>query len=421
MTPACRGMAMSATLFTNAALFDGTSEALRRGSQVLVADGVIQAVSDGALKPPADGEVIDLGGRTLMPGLIDAHVHIWATDLDILKIINRRSEYLAAFAFRSLKAMLDRGFTTVRDAGGTDIAYVLALQDGLQPGPRLLHAGRFLSQTGGHGDFRRPGDFSCACELRDGGGARVGVIVDGADEVRRAVREELRQGAHQIKIMGSGGVASPSDPVDRLQFSDEEIRVAVEEAGRHGAYVMAHCHPPEAIRRCAELGVRSIEHGTLIDQDGAEAVVRMGAFVVPTLATIFALLEDGAALGLPLASQEKLKQVSGGVLQGLQVMRRTGVKVGFGTDLLGAQQDRQGTEFGLRAQVFSPIEILRQATSINAELLQMPGKIGRVTEGAIADLIVVDGDPLEDITCLGQDGANLPVIMQGGRFHKRVM
>ena len=412
---------MSATLFTNAALFDGTSEQLRRGAQVLVADGVIQKVSDGAVAPPESAEVIDLAGKTLMPGLIDAHVHIWATDLDILKIINRRSEYLAAFAFRSLKAMLDRGFTTVRDAGGTDIAYVLALQDGLQPGPRLLHAGRFLSQTGGHGDFRRPGDFSCACELRDGGGARLGVIVDGADEVRRAVREELRQGAHQIKIMGSGGVASPSDPVDRLQFGDEEIRVAVEEAGRHGAYVMAHCHPPEAIRRCAELGVRSIEHGTLIDQDGADAVVRNGAFVVPTLATIFALLEDGAALGLPPASQEKLKQVSGGVLQGLQVMRRSGVKVGFGTDLLGAQQDRQGTEFGLRAQVFSPIEILRQATSINAELLQMPGEIGRVAEGAVADLIVVDGDPLEDITCVGQSGANLPVIMQGGRFHKRVI
>src|SRR5215469_12133829 len=385
---------MSAILFTDAAVFDGVGPDLKRGAQVLVADGRIQAVSDRAVRPPRDCEVIDLAGRTLMPGLIDAHVHIWATDLDVLRLITRRTEYLAAFAYRSLAAMLDRGFTTVRDAGGTDIGYVQALADGLAPGPRLLHADRFLSQTGGHADFRRPGDFNCACELRDGGGARFSHIVDSPDEVRKAVREELRQGAHQIKIMGSGGVASPADPIDRMQFSDAEISAAVEEATRHGAYVMAHCHPAEAIRRCAELGVRSIEHASLIDQEAADMVAAKGAFVVPTLATIWALLEDGAKLGLPPASQEKLQQVSGGVLQGLQVMRRTGLKIGFGTDLLGAQQDRQGTEFALRAQVFEPAEILRQATSLNAELLKMEDQIGRVAAGYVADLIVVDGDPL---------------------------
>jgi imidazolonepropionase-like amidohydrolase len=206
-----------------------------------------------------------------------------------------------------------------------------------------------------------------------------------------------------------------------VQFSDDEIRVAVEEAERHGAYVMAHCHPAEAIRRCAELGVRSIEHGSLMDQDAAEAVLRNGAFVVPTLATIWALLEDGDKLGLPAASQEKLKALSGGVLQGLQVMRRMNLKVGFGTDLLGSQQDRQGTEFALRAQVFSPIEILRSVTSVNAELLQMPGQIGCVATGAIADLIAVDGDPTDDVACLGQGGQNLPIIMQAGSFHKRAI
>ena len=412
---------MSAILFTHAALFDGLGPELVPGSQVLVADGTIQDVSQGALKPPADCEIVDLGGRTLMPGLIDAHVHIWATDLDIVKLVTRRTEYLAAFAYRSLRAMLDRGFTTVRDAGGTDVAYVQALADGLAAGPRLLHSGRMLTQTGGHGDFRRPGEFSCACEVRDGGGSRFVHVVDSPDEVRKAVREELRQGAHQIKIMGSGGVASPSDPIDRLQFSDAEIRAAVEEATRHGAYVMAHCHPAEAIRRCAELGVRSIEHASLIDQDAADAVAAHGAFVVPTLATIWALLEDGAKLGLPPASQDKLKQVSGGVLQGLQVMRRSNLKVGFGTDLLGSQQDRQGSEFALRAQVFSPVEILRQATSLNAELLRMDERIGRVAPGFVADLIAVDGDPLADIACLGQGGANVPVILQGGRFHKRTL
>jgi imidazolonepropionase-like amidohydrolase len=363
---------------------------------------------------------VDLAGRTLMPGLIDAHVHIWASDLDIVKLITRRTEYLAAFAYRSLAAMLDRGFTTVRDAGGTDVGYAQALRDGLATGPRLLHAGRVLTQTGGHGDFRRPGDFTCACELRDGGSARFAHVVDSPDEVRKAVREELRQGAHQIKIMGSGGVASPSDPIDRTQFSDDEIRTAVEEARRHGAYVMAHCHPAEAVRRCAELGVRSIEHATLIDQEAADAVAANDAFVVPTLATMYALMEDGDRLGLPPVSQEKLRQVAGGALQGLSVMRRAKLKVGFGTDLLGAQQDRQGTEFKLRAQVFSAVEILQQATSLNAELLQLEGQVGRVAEGYAADLIAVDGDPLADIELLG-DAANLPVILQAGRFHKRAI
>jgi imidazolonepropionase-like amidohydrolase len=412
---------MSAILFTNAALFDGVGPDLVRGAEVLVADGSIQAVSDRGVARPAACEVVDIGGRTLMPGLIDAHVHIWATDLDVLKLITRRTEYLAAFAYRSLAQMLERGFTTVRDAGGTDIGYVQALLDGLAPGPRLLHAGRFLSQTGGHGDFRRQGDFSCACELREGGMARFCHVVDSPDEVRKAVREELRQGARQIKIMGSGGVASPSDPVDRMQFSDAEILAAVEEAERHGSYVMAHCHPAKAVQRCAELGVRSIEHATLIDEDAAKAVAAKGAFVVPTLATLFALVEDGARLGLPPVSQEKARHVAGGVLQGLQVMRRNKLKVGFGTDLLGSQQDRQGSEFALRAQVFSALEILQQATSVSAELLQMDGQIGRIAPGFVADLIVVDGDPLADITCLGQGGANLPVILQGGRFHRRTI
>jgi len=412
---------VSAILFTNAAVFDGLGPELIRGAQVLVADGLVQEVSAGEIRRPGDCELIDLEGRTLMPGLIDAHVHIWATDLDILKLIRRRTEYLAAFAYRSLRQMLARGFTTVRDAGGTDIGYAQALSEGLAEGPRLLHAGRWLSQTGGHGDFRRQEDFACACELREGGSARFAHVVDSPDEVRKAVREELRQGAHQIKIMGSGGVVSPSDPIDRMQFSDEEIRAAVEEAGRHGAYVMAHCHPANAIRRCAELGVRSIEHATLIDEDAAKAVAANDAFVVPTLATIWALLEEGDRLGLPKVSQEKLRQVSGGALQGLQVMQRNGLKIGFGTDLLGSLQDRQGTEFALRAQVFSPVEILRQATSTTAELLQMQDRIGRVAPGYIADLIVVDADPLEDVACLGQGGANLPVILQGGRFHKRVI
>jgi imidazolonepropionase-like amidohydrolase len=414
-------MTIQPLLFTNAAVYDG-GDALRPASQILVADGLIQEVGDEVTKPASDCEVVDLGGRTLMPGLIDAHTHVWLSDLDLARATDRRDPYIAAFAFKTLSRMLDRGFTTVRDAGGTDVGFALALKDGLARGPRLLHAGRFISQTGGHFDVRRADSFSfgCSCALLSGGAARFACIADGADEVRRAVREELRKGAQQIKLMASGGVASPTDPLDRMQFSDEEIRAAVEEAERHGTYVMAHCHPASAIKRCAELGVRSIEHGSFMDAAAAEAVTAAGAYVVPTMATVWALVEDGPQQGLPEASQIKAKALSEGVLRGLGVMREHGLKIGFGTDLLGPQQDRQVTEFRLRTQVFTPGEILHSATRVNAEILRLEDRIGRVAKGFVADLIVVDGDPLSDLSLLGDpEGTHIPLVMQSGQIVKR--
>jgi imidazolonepropionase-like amidohydrolase len=409
------------TLLLNAAVYDGEDE-LRPGRQILVADGRIEAVTDGAVKAPSGCEVIDLHGRTLMPGLIDAHVHVVLVDLDLGRAMERRYPYVAAFAFRTLSRMLDRGFTTVRDAGGTDVGFTLALEAGLARGPRLLHAGRFISQTGGHFDVRRPDafDMPCGCAIRRGGATRFACVVDGVDEMRRAVREESRKGAHHIKLAASGGVASPADPLDRLQFSDEEIRVAVDEANRHGTYVMAHCQPAAAIKRCAELGVRSIEHGSFMDEDAAKAVAAADAYVVPTMATVWALVEEGARQGLPPASQEKAKALSGGVLQGLHMMRIHNLKIGFGTDLLGPQQDRQVTEFGLRTQIFTPNEILRSATRVNAEIVQMQDQIGRIAEGFIADLIVVDGDPLKNLGLFGDpDGNYIPLVMQRGEIVKR--
>jgi imidazolonepropionase-like amidohydrolase len=221
--------------------------------------------------------------------------------------------------------------------------------------------------------------------------------------------------------MGSGGVASPTDPLDRCQYSDEEIRAAVDEAERAGSYVAAHCHPAEAVHRAAALGVKSIEHATLIDQSTAEFVAEKGSIAVPTMATIVALVEEGDKLGLPPVSLEKLRRVGDAALSSLEIMKKAGVKMGFGTDLLGRLHVRQSSEFTLRGQVLPAIDVLRSVCSVNAELLGQTGQLGCIREGAVADLLVVDGNPLEDISVLGAGGEHLPVIMKDGSFHKRAI
>jgi imidazolonepropionase-like amidohydrolase len=241
------------------------------------------------------------------------------------------------------------------------------------------------------------------------------------DAVRRAVREELRRGASHIKIMASGGVASPTDPLERCQYSDEEIRAAVDEANRAGKYVAAHCHPAIAVRRAAELGVRSIEHCTLVDRESADLMAERGSLAVPTMATIDALAVDGKELGLPAASVEKLKGLRDAAFRSLEILKAAGVRMGLGTDLLGAQHVRQSTEFTLRAQVLPAIDVLRSACAVNAELLMQHGRLGCIRKGAAADLIVVDGNPLDDIGLLAQDGARLVMIMKDGAFHKRTI
>jgi imidazolonepropionase-like amidohydrolase len=247
----------------------------------------------------------------------------------------------------------------------------------------------------------------------------MAVVADGADAVRRAVREELRRGASHVKIMASGGIASPTDPLERSQYSDEEIRAAVDEATRAGSYVAAHCHPPQAVRRAAELGVRSIEHATLVDRESAEIVAARGSFAVPTMATIFALAEEGEQLGLPEVSLEKLRRVSEKALESLRILKTARVKMGFGTDLLGPQHVRQCTEFTLRAQELPAIDILRSACTLNAELMCQAGTLGCIRKGAAADLLLVNGNPLEDISILARSGDSLAVIMKAGVFHKR--
>ena len=278
-------------VFEGCRVFDGVSAEPRENATVVVEDGRIKEVADGAVRAPADAERVACAGRTLMPGLIDAHFHALLVELTVPPLDDMPASLLYQLARRSLEGALSRGFTTVRDAGGADLGLAMAVERGLIAGPRIFFAGRGLSQTGGHGDMRSQTRFEpCGCAAYHG---PITQVADGVDAVRRAAREELRKGAHQIKMMVSGGVLSPTDPLWMDQYSDEEIRVGVEEAATRRTYVMAHAHTANAVRRCAELGVRSIEHGTLIDAEAAEAAAAAGAFVVPTLVTLFAMIESG--------------------------------------------------------------------------------------------------------------------------------
>jgi imidazolonepropionase-like amidohydrolase len=317
---------------------------------------------------------------------------------------------VAAHAARTMSRMLDRGFTTVRDASGADYGLADAQAEGLFRGPRLLFCGRALSQTGGHGDSRTRGtqvkdDHACC--------AGLGRVADGVDAVRAAARDELRKGAHHIKVMASGGVASPTDRIDSTQYSAEELRAIVEEAEAANRYVAAHAYTARAVNRALELGVRSIEHGNLLDDRSIELFLERDAFLVPTLVTYWALKEEGREHGLPESSWRKVDDVLGAGLAALERAARGGVKLVYGTDLLGGMHRHQNHEFRLRAEVQSPLEVLRSATSTAAELLNLTGEIGTLAVGARADLLVVDGDPLTDIGVLAEP-EKFRHIVQGG-------
>ena len=410
---------MSATVFANCAILDGTRSERREDHHVLVEDGLIREVSDRPIKSAA-AEIVDLEGRTLMPGLIDAHVHVIAVDQALAQLSERPVSLVTLQAARVLEGMLARGFTTVRDAGGADAGLAQAVEDGLVRGPRIFPSGQALSQTGGHGDLRpRTRSVSvvaCACCA---GGAGLARIADGVSECRRAARDELRKGATQIKIMASGGVASPYDPVWNLQYSEEEVRAIVEEARAWRTYVMAHAYTPEAIRRSVDFGVRSIEHGNLIDEATADHVAAADVFVVPTLVTFDALHRFGKELGFPQVSLAKLGDVREAGLRSLEILQAAGVRIGFGTDLLGPMHRHQSREFAIRAEAMAPFDIIRSATIVNADLLNRSGEIGVVAPGARADLIVVDGDPLAEISLLDGQGEHLSHIMKDGVFCKR--
>jgi imidazolonepropionase-like amidohydrolase len=408
---------MTTVLLKNARVFDGLREECSEGMYILVENGLIREVSDRPIKVTADARVIDVAGRTLMPGLIDAHVHAYFSDVSYQKTDNAGEAYRTAHAVRMLGHALDCGFTTVRDIGGGDYGLWRAIEDRLIRAPRFFYAGKILSMTGGHGDSRQMNESQhthgyCSC----GDSNTVSVVADGVDACLKAAREELRRGAHCIKIMGSGGVNSPTDPFWINQYREDEIRAIVNETTERRTYTSAHCHPVSAVRRCVEFGVRVIEHGTLMDDDTAQFVASRGAYVVPTLAINYVLAEQGSQHGLPQEIREKVDLVFRQLLQGLESMRRAKVKIGFGTDLLGSTYVQRCREFTLRKEVFSPLEILRQVTSINAAVIQQEDKLGCIKEGAHADLLVVNGDPLKDIELLAASGKNLRLIMRAGEL-----
>ncbi|TAM59779.1 amidohydrolase family protein [bacterium] len=410
---------MSQLLFKNGKLLIPREEELREGFEVLVEGETIREVSERPIHAP-DAFVVDLGGRTLMPGLIDCHVHVTASQVDLGANAALPNALAAYRALPILRGMLMRGFTTVRDTGGADAALAQALEEGLVVGPRVFPSGKALSQTGGHGDFRKPGHdvAPCACGTRIGA---MACVVDGVDAVRHAVRDELRKGATQIKIMASGGVASPADRIDGTQYSLDEIRAAVEEARAQQTYVLAHAYTARAIQRAIDGGVRTIEHGNLIDDATAMRMGELGVFAVPTLVTYEALAGEGAALGLPPASVAKIDAVRLEGLRSLERFQRAGVRMGYGSDLLGDLHRYQSREFLLRSQVLSAVEVIASATSVGAEILQMEGRLGVIAPDAAADLLVVDGDPLRNIALLTGQGEHLDVIVKAGSLVKNAL
>ncbi|CDP50014.1 Amidohydrolase [Devosia sp. DBB001] len=382
----------------------------------MIQDGTIRAVGQNL---SADAEKIDLKGKTLMPGLIDCHVHVVAETLNLWANIIAPTSLAALRSARVMEEALQRGFTTLRDLGGADIGLVQGVDEGLIDGPRLVICGKGLTTTGGHADLRpRTDDRPTMMHERLGS---MGYIVDGVDDCRKVAREMIKGGARFIKIMANGGVSSPNDPIESIQFSRDEIRAIVEEAENAGIYVSAHVYTDAAIRRCAELGVHSLEHCNLITPETAKIAADKGCIAVPTLVAYEALHLEGKRFGFGETEFAKIDTVRKGGLKSLEIMRDAGLPMAFGSDLLGELRSYHCMEFELLAKVLTPAEIIRSATTIGAQLCQMEGKIGVIAEGADADLVVVDGNPLEDITRLMSDGAHLPLIMRGGQVFKNTL
>jgi imidazolonepropionase-like amidohydrolase len=371
-------------------------------------DGLIVQVAAG-VDLPTGTDVVDADGRSVLPGLIDAHIHVYATSM-LMEEINRAPlSYVALKSSQRLARAQRRGFTTLRDVAGGDIGLARAIKEGVIPSPRLLYTGPALSQTGGHGDGRNPNyeaHANCTC-------MSMTVVADGADAIRAIVRDHLRKGACGIKLMVSGGVASPTDPIMVPQYTPEEIRAATYEANRRGAHVAAHAYPPEAIKLAVENGVRTVEHANLLDVPAARAIAEAGAYMVPTLVTYDAMDRRGDEVRIPPESAAKNTQVLSAGKEAIRIARAAGVKIGWGSDLMGDLEDEQLAGLRLQYEVEGLDRTIEAVTRTNAELIQRPD-LGRIEPGAVGDLLILDGDVVADPTLLWEETQPRTVI-QGGR------
>ena len=407
---------MSTILIQNSNLLDVEKAEIIEGVNVLIEENKISELSDKEIKS-STATKIDARGKTLMPGLIDAHVHITATSVDLGRISNYPHSLTALRAGKLAEAMLMRGFTTIRDCTGADWGFHQAIEEDILKGPRLFFVGKALGPTGGHGD-RRPKTYEgdiCNCYQ---GTMHDSLTVDGVAEVQKAARRELRKGAHAIKIFASGGVASPDDPIFGLQFSEDEIKTVVNEAYSWGKYVLAHAYTTEAITRAVNCGVRTIEHGNLMDRNTAKLMNKKNVYLVPNLVTYEAMDLEGEKYGLPKVSLEKNKFVKDEGIVALDYAYSEGVKIGYGTDLLGELQVYQSKEFILRQNIMPKSEILKSATLVNAEIVNQQDQIGIIKEGALADLLLIEGNPLEDFSVFQEQGKYIPLIMKNGKIYK---
>ena len=415
------------TLITNARVFDGRSDHLSGSMNVLVEGNLIKQISRGPVVPAAGATVIDAQGRTLMPGLIDAHTHLMFATVPQVAVLTGDIGYLNVAAVKAANDMLMRGFTSVRDLGGPIFGLKRGIDSGLVPGPRIWPAGAFISQSGGHGDFRlpndlpaRPGDFTFSER------AGAAAIADSADTVRQRVREQLALGASQIKLMAGGGVASSFDPLDVTQYTVAELRAAVEAAENWGTYVTVHAYTPRAVRQAIEAGVRCIDHGQLLDEATAKLIADKGIWW-----SLQPFVDDRPS---PYAegTTNRIKQLQmfAGTDTAYALAKKFNIKTAWGTDTLfdAAVAATQGEQLAKMVRWYTPAQALQAATSVNAELLALSGlrspyqgKLGVVAEGALADLLLVDGDPIANIKLIADPARNLVLIMKDGKVYKNTL
>jgi imidazolonepropionase-like amidohydrolase len=422
-----QGAARKPIVFTNFRLFDGTSASLRDGLRLLVEGGTIRSILTGEPKPPDGAEIIDCRGKTIMPGLIDAHWHTLFAALPLARVLTEDTGYIHLAASAEAERTLLRGFTTIRDLGGPVFAFKQAIDEGLIAGPRIYPSGAMITTTGGHGDMRmlselpRDANGSLSSVERSGGA----MIADSAAELQLRVREQLMQGASQIKLVGGGGVSSPRSPLDMSTFSEADLRAAVAVATDWNTIVAVHAYAPETVQRAVSAGARCIEHAHLMDETSAKMMADKGVWL--SIQPFLSGEDTGPLTGPSLAAS---LQVFAGTNNAYQLAIKHKIKTAFGSDMLFSQAHaaRQGTMLTHLTRWYSNADILKMATSTNAELLGLsgprnpyPGKLGVVEEGAFADLLLVDGNPLDDISLIANPDRNLLIVMKNGRIYKNAL